>query len=475
MQPIIDIEGYKINPYTEAKMIWLSGGKWKNENEKNISDEKLLLQTCEVKDETELLAWVFDFIEKELPSLSVETWVHEADLRTQYIDKCQKFYDDGKGFPIDYRLLNNYIKKGFKICSYFTNMVNEKYGAIFIYDKNYKKFKINKPRLANLLNIPLDDNFDSSSVISNLKYHPQYSMIYRAEQANRVLLGPTAYELLSLLSEDNYIKGGYKPLAARTGRNSQQLTKGFVLQADPWFRSIIRPHKGKAFIGFDWSGQEQYVAAILTGDTKLTKGYRDGDVYTVIGRELGIMSAGENKQNSPTKREKAKLVAQKLSYGMGESTLETQIENGGGFLRKHKEMFREYWDWIENNTKTSFEKGYYKTRDGWIYVLLEGLTARHLMLNIPMQSEAAGMMRKAVMLLPSHIDLVGTHHDALYINCDEDKVIETEKLVKDVMNKAAMEYFDVDWAPFVESKIIRNKDNWKDKRGLDFLKIIKTM
>jgi hypothetical protein len=349
------------------------------------------------------------------------------------------------------------------------------YGAIFLYDRLSRKFKINKPRLANLLNIPLDENFDSSAEISKLKYHKTYSMIYKAEQANRVLLGSIGYELLNLLSEDNYIKGGYKPLATKTGRNTQQLTKGFILNADPWFRSIIRPHKGKAFIGFDWSGQEQYVAAILTGDSKLTQGYKDGDVYTVIGRELGLMEANDTKQSNPSKRETAKLFAQKLSYGMGENSLSKEFVNASSLIARHKEMFNEYWAWVETNSKTSFEQGYYKTRDGWIYILLEGQTPSHLMLNIPMQAEAAGMMRKAVMLLPEHIDLVATHHDALYINCDECNIDATEKLVKDVMSKAAMEYFGVDWAPFVESKIITSKENWKDKRGLDFLKIIKTM
>jgi hypothetical protein len=127
----IQIEDYKINPFVEAKMIWISGGSWKNETNGNVSDEKLLLDVCNVETPEQLLEWVIEFIGEVLPTLNVEQWLADANGRTEYIERCKKFYDNSKGFPIDYRLLNNYMKKGFKICAYFTNEVNSKYGAIW--------------------------------------------------------------------------------------------------------------------------------------------------------------------------------------------------------------------------------------------------------------------------------------------------------------------------------------------------------
>lgn len=401
----------------------------------------------------------------QLSSLSIDldVWYDNAIARKAYKDKCQHFYDQGAGFPINVPLFKKIIRRSDIIVQSAISTANEVIPGLFYMRNGY--IKIDRAVLDK--EFPDLKKKDVSSIFSDLKNLPIYESVYNAKMTKDQLLGKTGKALPHLLTNDGYIKGGYTIFEQKTGRNTPKPSEGFILNCHPWLRHIIKPKKGKAFLKLDWVGQEQWVAAVMTEDKKLLAGYQSGDIYAKVGIEMGLMPAGSDKHSHPVERTLAKNLQLAITYGMGEASLNRCLPNGGLLLDQHKVAFPEYWSWILSNQQEAIERQYYSSKDGWLYFVPKD-TKVHRILNAPIQIEAAGMMRKVIMSLNPEIDMVASHFDALYISCDEEIAENTMSDIKIVMDLAAMDYFNVEHSPFIESEIFTNDKPYYDARGIDF-------
>src|SRR5262249_51747167 len=68
------------------------------------------------------------------------------------------------------------------------------------------------------------------------------------------------------------------PLGTQTGRNAPS-TNRFILGPSVWLRGLIKPSRGRAVAYIDWSSQEVFIAAALSGDTALMDAASSSDPY----------------------------------------------------------------------------------------------------------------------------------------------------------------------------------------------------
>lgn len=453
----------EINAFIEALMVYKA--LFKKELNAEYTNSSLL-KHFEVTSEEDLLVVVSELIESK--HIDLDQWLLSASKRNDYDKRCQMFFEKSKGFPVLNSLLLSFLSKGFDICELAAGEAIKVLPNVITLNSRTKRFQINKKVIAEYLGIEEKD-VDVYKMVSSWKHDPILSKVYLFHNTEFILMGK-AGQRLKTLCKQGYIAGGYKTFNTVTGRNTQQLNDGFILNAHPWFRSIIKPKPGKAFLKFDWKAQEPWVAAIMTGDQKLLKAYYSDDFYLQIGKDIGIVPQQGLLKDFKIERGQAKQLQLGISYGEGKASLSSKIENGVNLYDRHQSTYTTYWEWVKLNTDLSFDQGYYESIDHWYYFIFND-TPKHLLKNAPFQIEAAGMLRKAVMLLDSEIDLVATHHDALYVNCDIRDINKTSELVKSAMDLGAKEYFGVNICPKIDYEAFVDQ-HYLDDRGIAFIKNI---
>jgi hypothetical protein len=120
--------------------------------------------------------------------------------------------------------------------------------------------------------------------------------------------------------------------------------------------------------------------------------------------------------------------------------------------------------------------GYVRALDGWTYFVDDSVRSMQL-LNFPMQANGAAMMRRATIRCweAGTLDLVCTHHDALYLNCREeerDQAIET--LVR-CMDHACHDILGDRVRIPVDINIYDANTGYSDGRGAETLKAIRDL
>jgi hypothetical protein len=457
----------QIDVYIEARMIRMSAFSF-DERQSGSLEKESLLAFFDASSDEELLSKLLEIM--DFFKYDIDLWIQEANYRKLVQDKSNFFMNQSKGFPVDFDLLLKVLGNSFDICKMAALEANELIPDLFQINHIYKSIKVKREVLREAFP-SLDQDFELQETIAGFKYHPKFNKIYLAKNTADNLLGKVAKQLPNLLNQ-NHIKTQDHVYSTITGRNAPKTTEGFLLNCHPWIRTLIKPQPGQAFIKFDWVGQESWVMAVLSGDDKLLQGYQNGDVYCYVGHHLGLIPEGATREDYPDERDLAKQLQLGISYGQGKNSLSIRVQDGDILALKHRQVFTQYWNWVNDTIHTSFEKTYYKTRDGWLYFLPPS-TSKHLMYNAPIQSEAAGLMRSALMLIDPRVNVVATHYDALYVTCDISQIDYMVSYIIEVMNTAAHNYFGVNHHPYVKPEIFTS--NYIDPRGVDFFKKVNTL
>ena len=134
----------------------------------------------------------------------------------------------------------------------------------------------------------------------------------------RHTLGEMRLESLAVGS-DSRNRTLLSPFASRTSRNQPSNSK-FIFGPSCWLRSLIKPAEGQAIAYVDWSQQEFAVAAALSGDQAMMEAYQSGDPYLAFAKQAGAVPADATKETHPQEREKYKVCALAVQYGMGEKS-----------------------------------------------------------------------------------------------------------------------------------------------------------
>jgi hypothetical protein len=243
----------------------------------------------------------------------------------------------------------------------------------------------------------------------------------------------------------------------------------FILAGgSPAFRHLVKPEPGWCIIEADWSAQEVWIAAYLSGDKRMQKMLSRGDPYINFGVMANMLPADatKNPDESPYPREIAlkhavlrdrlKAVALGVLYGKTAYTIAKAcgmtLDEAKALLRLHKRLFPRFWCWINYVVNEALATRKISTKFGWTRQLL-GRKKRedHLneygkvksltnsLQNFPMQSHGAEMLRLAITYMSERrIGVCAPLHDAVFLTCKIEDEERTVQLMKECMIRASM-------------------------------------
>jgi hypothetical protein len=146
------------------------------------------------------------------------------------------------------------------------------------------------------------------------------------------------------------------------------------------------------------------------------------------------------------------------------------------FITGHKRYYKQYWEYVETHYNSSMRKGYYKAPvNGWIYFTEESHSLTQLQ-NIPNQAGGASVMQAGLIEASrAGLSVVCTLHDALYVECDLDKVEETKEKLLQAMAKGVSLFSNGQLTIRNEVKVYTADEPYSDPRGVDMLNKIKEL
>jgi DNA polymerase I-like protein with 3'-5' exonuclease and polymerase domains len=259
------------------------------------------------------------------------------------------------------------------------------------------------------------------------------------------------------------------PFAAKTGRN-QPSTAKFIFGPAKWVRGLIKPEIGMSLAYCDWSSQEIAIAAALSGDELLWKAYESGDPYIAFAIQADLAPPEATKETHKDIRNRCKSVVLGTNYGMSaygvaQAAKIHEIE-AKSLLQKHRETYRKFWAWADNNKEMGLLGLKLKTDFGWSIQVEGGNVKANTFLNWPMQANGAEMMRIAcVLAVERGIKLCAPIHDALLIETPSTQIDAEVAKLKDSMSQASEEVLGKDKICRVDADIVKYPDRYMDEQG----------
>jgi len=256
------------------------------------------------------------------------------------------------------------------------------------------------------------------------EYQDAFSEIYDFKQVKGLLDSAklAAYQI----SEDGRYRpdNGFKPFGTHTGRCSP--SSKWIFGTSKWGRNFMQPSFGNVLVYLDYKSEEPYVAALLSGDKALEASYLTKDIYLATAKLAEIIPQDALREDHEDIREAFKVIVLATNYGMGMSSISKSLKRFGfnaseaaGLMRKYKELYHVYFEWLEVRTNHAQMHGYISTSMGWDRHFAENsfINPRSLM-NWSIQSESAEILRNALIrLTDAHIKVCATVHDAFLIEC----------------------------------------------------------
>ena len=259
------------------------------------------------------------------------------------------------------------------------------------------------------------------------------------------------------------------PFSAKTGRN-QPSTAKFVFGPAKWVRGLIKPGPGMALAYCDWSSQEIAIAAALSGDELLWNAYASGDPYIAFAIQAGLAPSGATKETHTDIRNRCKSVVLGTNYGMSaygvaQAAQIHEIE-AKSLLQKHRETYRRFWVWADNNKEMGLLGLKLQTDFGWSIQVEGGNVKANTFLNWPMQANGAEMMRIAsVLAVERGIKLCAPIHDALLIEAPSTQIDADVTKLKECMSQASEEVLGKGKICRVDADIVKYPDRYMDEQG----------
>ena len=259
------------------------------------------------------------------------------------------------------------------------------------------------------------------------------------------------------------------PFAAKTGRNQPSTTK-FVFGPAKWVRGLIKPAEGMALAYCDWSSQEIAIAAALSGDELLWDAYESGDPYIAFAIQAGLAPPGATKETHRDIRNRCKSVVLGTNYGMSAYGVAQAAKihelEAKALLQKHRETYRKFWAWAENNKDRGLLGLNLETCFGWPIRVTSGDVKANTFLNWPMQAHGAEMMRIACILAVERgIKLCAPIHDALLIEAPSEQIDAEVVRLKECMAEASEAVLGNGKVCRVDADIVRYPDRYMDEHG----------
>lgn len=262
--------------------------------------------------------------------------------------------------------------------------------------------------------------------------------------------------LIELADSSGRVHTTFKQMGTSTGRISSQNPnlQNIPIRTDlgKSVRRAFVADKGCKLVAFDYSQIELRVMAILSGDEKLVKIFKEGkDVHSAVAAEVFNVSLEEVDENM---RRQAKVINFGIIYGMGINALKQNLgcsrEEAQIFYDEYFHDFKGVADYIEKIKSGARQKGYTETLFGRKrffpeinsqieYVRKE---SERMAVNAPVQGTAADFVKKAMVETTKVLEeksvnrkacLLLQIHDELLYEAEEGVVAEIIPLIAGIM------------------------------------------
>jgi DNA polymerase-1 len=293
-------------------------------------------------------------------------------------------------------------------------------------------------------------------------------------------------DFCSRLGSDFRLRGWLKPFGTQTGRNAPP-AKSFVLAMSSWLRCLIEPEPGWAITGIDWANQEFAIAAILSNDRNMLTAYKSGDPYLYFAKKGGMVPQTATKESHPFERDLAKGVVLGLQFGLGAENMGIKISNDLGIkfsqdrafelISLHKEVFPRYWEFLDEvaDRYLSRPQPPLETMDGFCIYRAAAKEGKSLLSikNFPMQANGGAVMRRAIIIASSQVQVLSPLHDAIYIYHRIEDTQKATKILSDAMHQAVKEVLQTDLIIRQDVKTIKHGEVWIEKKGGENYNLLK--
>lgn len=289
-----------------------------------------------------------------------------------------------------------------------------------IWKSSGAEFNVNSPRqLAEVLFEKLKLTKKGLKKTGKGSLSTRFSELFKLKESHPIIKDILAYRELAkikstyldtlpeLLDEAGRVHTTFDETGTVTGRLSSFNPN---LQNIP-IRSKAGREMRKAFLAtpgfelaaFDYSQLELRIAAILSGDKKMIKAFKEGkDIHAATASE--IFNVPEDKITDEMRRE-AKVINFGILYGMGikalAQSLEMPREKAEAFWREYFRDFEGVYQFLEKTKERAREKGYVETIFGRrrylpeIYSQAEYIQkeAERMAINAPIQGTEADIVK----------------------------------------------------------------------------------
>lgn len=222
-------------------------------------------------------------------------------------------------------------------------------------------------------------------------------------------------------------------------------------------REAFIVEKKHSLVSADYSQIELRIIASLANDKKMIGFFNEG-------KDVHLMTAAEIREISSEKvtaemRRLAKTVNFGIIYGLGKNGLARNAnisrEKAKQFIEKYFEVYPQIKKYIEKLKKQAEKNGYAETLFGRKRYLPEinsniqmlRAEAERMAVNMPIQGLAADLIKIAMIELDKRFEKLGDKvksicqiHDELLFEVENEKIEETIKIIKEVMEKPPIEF-----------------------------------
>jgi len=384
------------------------------------------------------------FYEVELPLSKVLKEMQERGilLDSEYLTELSKEY---------HKKLNELEKKIWSFAEEKFNINSPQQLSVILFDKlNLQARGLRKTsRGSRSTNI--------SELIKLKDTHPIINEIISYREFAK-LISTYLDALPKMLDKNNRLHTTFDQAGTSTGRissknpNLQNIPKRTELGRN--IRRAFIADKGFNLVSFDYSQIELRITAILSGDSKLKKAFKEGqDIHDAVASEVFNVDIDKV---TPEMRRKAKVINFGIIYGMGINALKENIgctrEEAQMFYDEYFHDFRGVAEYLEKTKKDVYEKGYTETLFGRkrffpeIKSPLEYIRkeAERMAVNAPIQGSAADFIKIAMVKINKILEerklkdkarLLLQIHDELLYEIDEKNIDEAAAMIIKTMEE----------------------------------------
>lgn len=298
---------------------------------------------------------------------------------------------------------------------------------------------------------------------------------------------------------DNRHRVNFWPFGTITSRCSPSSSTYMLAGGSPAFRHLAKPAEGEVLIEADFSAQEVWIAAYLSGDEDMQKVLQQADPYIAFGEMCDMIPRGsleklgvhECKSRFKIEREKLKAITLGVLYGKTPYTVAREcgitVSDAKELLKFHKRLFPKFWLWISWIVNEAIGTRKISTKTGWIRQLPskaerdarteEGGFKKKIvnsLQNFPSQSHGAEMLHLALIYATEQaLPACAPLHDAIFAVAPASREEWAVKTLIECMERAAFDLIGVKIP--VEITAIRYPDRYVPHKKPMALKVWEKM